>query len=122
MKCYLIIALIAFTGLTASAQTRYKTDERMIDQFKNGTVPGLLFSKSVPAQKAPEAKPANTESFGRQIRNNAIPGVLYKETMTPAQPATGQNVQARPDTSSAGTRAGVNQKVPQKSPFKTTTD
>lgn len=80
MKYYLIIALLALTGAAATGQSRFRTDESIISQLKNGTAPGLVFSTEPAAKKEITARPVSTEkSIGRQIRSNTVPGLQYKE-------------------------------------------
>ncbi len=95
MKCYLIIALIALTGIAAKAQTRFRTDESIASQIKNGTAPGLLFSKSVPTKKEAVTATVNTESLGKQIRSNTLPGLQYQKPT--AKPETELNGQTQPN-------------------------
>lgn len=118
MKCYLIIALIALTGLAAKAQTRLRTDESVRSQLMNGTAPGLLFSKSVPTQKESAKGPVNMGSLGRQIRENAIPGMSYRMARPSAQSEMGPDVQAQRDTSRVMT--GTAPKPVQKASFPAT--
>lgn len=118
MKCCLIIALIAFTGLAAKAQTRFRTDESVRSQLMNGTAPGLLFSKSVPAQKEPVKGLVNTGSLGRQIRDNAMPGMSYQTARPSAQPGMGPEVRTQRDTSTVMT--GTAPKPAQKTPLAAT--
>lgn len=90
MKYILIIALTALTGVTATAQSRFKTDESIGSQLKNGTAPGLLFSKDVAVKKDTLSKPATTGGYGKQLRTNSLPGRLYKpasEAKPEASPA-----------------------------------
>ena len=118
MKCYLIIALIAFSGLAAKAQTRFRTDESVRSQLLNGTAPGLLFSKSVPAHQEPAKGPVNTGSLGRQIRGNGMPGMLYQTAKPSVQPGTEPDVQTQRDTSTV--MSGTVPKPAQKAPFPAT--
>ncbi|SDG29178.1 hypothetical protein SAMN04487996_11758 [Dyadobacter soli] len=90
MKYILIIALTALTGITATAQSRFRTDESIGSQLKKGTAPGLLFSKDVAAKKDTLHKPTATGGYGQQLRTNTLPGRLYK-------PAS----EAKPETSPA---------------------
>ncbi|GGM97025.1 hypothetical protein GCM10010967_33560 [Dyadobacter beijingensis] len=99
MRSYLIIAFLACTGLAAQAQTRYKTDEPIISQIKNGTAPGFLFSKEAPARKETVTRPANQGSLGQQIRGNTVPGMVYQKAETNVQPVSQPNTQTKPDTS-----------------------
>lgn len=110
MKCYLIIVLIALTSIAAKAQSRFKTNESITSQLKNGTAPGLVFSKSVPAKKVHAPVPANTESLGSQIRGNTLPGMLYQRTTPASKPDTELNLRPAPDLPSAGSKATENQK------------
>ncbi|WP_187293426.1 hypothetical protein [Dyadobacter fermentans] len=90
MKYILIIALTALTGVMATAQSRFKTDESIGKQLKNGTAPGLLFSKDVVVKKDTLPKPAATGGYGKQLRTNSLPGGLYKpasEAKPEASPA-----------------------------------
>lgn len=80
MKYYLILAFVVWGSFAAKAQTKFRTDEPIIDQLKNGTAPGLLFNKSVPARKESAREPVRTGTSGRQIRSNSVPGVLYQTT------------------------------------------
>lgn len=114
MKCYLIIVLIALTAIATKAQTQFKTNESITSQIKNGTAPGLLFSKSVPTKKVAQAEPVNKESFGKQIRSNALPGMLYQRTTPAVKPETESNIQPIPNLPPTGNKAADTQKSDEK--------
>lgn len=107
MKCYLIIAIIALTGVAAKAQNRFNTNESIASQIKNGTAPGLLFSEPAPAKKESVTDPVNKESLGKQIRSNTMPGLLYKTTTAKSQ--TDLNIQAKPEVPLVNDKATDNQ-------------
>ncbi|MBO9636985.1 MAG: hypothetical protein J7576_02345 [Siphonobacter aquaeclarae] len=83
MKNYLIPALFLLLSIAAKAQSRYRTDESIGSQLRNGTAPGLLFHKPVSAKKEVTKEPVNTGSLGRQIRGNAVPGLSYQKSPAP---------------------------------------
>jgi hypothetical protein len=74
----LLIAAIGFSTIV-KAQTE-NTSERLIDQLKNGTAPGLLFSNesSSPAP-AQNVKVNVKESLISQIRKGTAQGMQFKQ-------------------------------------------
>ncbi len=89
MKYVLIIALTALTCIKTTAQSRFRTDESIGSQLKNGTAPGLLFSKDAAVKKDTLPKPTTTGSYSKQLRTNTLPGTLYK-------PAQGAKLETSP--------------------------
>jgi len=110
MKYCLIIVVIALTSIAANAQSRFKTNESIASQIKNGTAPNLLFSKQVPVKRVQLAEPVNRESLGKQIRSNTLPGMLYQRTAPAAKPDAELNMLSTPDVPSADNQAVESQK------------
>jgi hypothetical protein len=87
MKPYLIIFALMLAGTAAKAQTSFKTNESISGQLRNGTAPGLVYSKAQPVKKEPTTAPVLTESAGQRVGNTAVPGGISdnKTTKTKAQ-------------------------------------
>lgn len=80
--------LIAAIGISTvvKAQTE-NTGERLIDQLKNGTAPGLLFSNERPALAPVQKVKVNVkESLISQIRKGTAPGMQFKQGSGGAAP------------------------------------
>lgn len=115
MKYYLIIALLALTGAAATGQSRFRTDESIISQLKNGTAPGLVFSTESAAKKEITARPVSTQkSIGRQIRSNTVPGLQYKEEAGGTNAEKVMDTRREPTPSLDGVKAADGQKPAEK--------
>lgn len=98
MKLLTIIVSLLFVSYYAEAQTE-NTRERLIDQLKNGTAPGLQFAKNVPAPAATVTKAVEQkESLITQIRKGTAPGMKFMSG--PANSAAARTITA-PTTSPA---------------------
>lgn len=76
MKTLTITIAIIFFAVGVQAQTE-NTRERLIDQLKNGTAPGLQFAKNVPAAKTNNNTVEQKESLVTQIRKGTAPGMKF---------------------------------------------
>ncbi|GAA4440203.1 hypothetical protein GCM10023091_23490 [Ravibacter arvi] len=115
MKYYLIIALLALTGAAATGQSRFRTDESIISQLKNGTAPGLVFSTEPAAKKEITPRPVSTQkSIGRQIRSNTVPGLQYKEEAGGTNAEKVMDTRREPTPSLDGVKAADGQKPAEK--------
>jgi hypothetical protein len=76
MKTIIITVIIFFaaTGLKAQIEN---SRERLIDQLKNGTAPGLQFAKNAPAAKINNNTVEQKESLVAQIRKGTAPGMKF---------------------------------------------
>jgi hypothetical protein len=76
MKTLIITVIIFFTATGLKAQIE-NTRERLIDQLKNGTAPGLLFAKNAPAANINNNTVEQKESLVTQIRKGTAPGMKF---------------------------------------------
>lgn len=95
MKPYLIIFAIVLTGITAKAQSAFRTNESISSQLKNGTVPGLVYGKAESVKKETTAEPVNRGSSGKHITNNSLPGVASEKKVGGTKPQTDLSAQTK---------------------------
>ena len=95
MKPYLIIFAIVLTGITAKAQTAFKTNESISSQLRNGTVPGLVYGKATSVKKETTVEPVNKEGFGQHISNNSLSGVVSERKTAETKPQTDLSAQTK---------------------------
>ena len=95
MKPYLIIFAIVLTGITAKAQSAFRTNESISSQLKNGTVPGLVYGKAASVKKETTAEPVNKEGFDKHISNNSLPGVVSENKTAGTKPQTDLSTQTK---------------------------
>jgi hypothetical protein len=89
-----MLAMALGIGTLLHAQTE-NTSERLIDQLKNGTAPGLLFSNERPAPAPAQNVKANVkESLISQIRKGTAPGMQFKQGSGGAAPLAARSAVA----------------------------
>lgn len=76
MRSYIIICIALLAGISLKAQTE-NTSERLIDQLKKGTAPGLLFAKNSPAPAVNTTTTDTKESLVAQIRKGTAKGMKF---------------------------------------------
>jgi hypothetical protein len=90
-KAFLLLAVTLMTGTLLKAQTE-NTRERLIDQLKNGTAPGLLFAPEQPTVANANNNIKNVqqqrESLITQIRKGTAPGMKFQVNNSPATART----------------------------------
>jgi hypothetical protein len=96
MKPNLIIFAIVLTGTIAKGQSAFRTNESISSQLKNGTVPGLVYSKGASEEHQTKANPGNMKSAGNQARNNSLPGVVSETQKAETKSQTDLSVQTKP--------------------------
>jgi hypothetical protein len=71
---FFVLAIMAGNSLQAQIES---SSERLITQLKNGTVPGLQFSKELPAPPPTAIKQNEKESLITQIRKGTAAGMKF---------------------------------------------
>jgi hypothetical protein len=92
---FLVMAAIGFSTIV-NAQTE-NTSERLINQLKNGTAPGLIFSSEKPAPAPVVNNKMNVkEGLISQIRKGTAPGMQFKQGSGGSAPVAARMATAAP--------------------------
>lgn len=95
MRAYTVIIVLLLAGSKLAAQTE-NTRERLIDQLKNGTAPGLLFAKNVPAPVVHTTNTETREGLVAQIRKGSAKGMKFLPAVAVAPAAVMPQVPVAP--------------------------